>query len=195
MVILVNRYSASASEIVSACLQDHKRALIVGERTWGKGSVQNVIELEGGKSALKLTTASYHRPSGKNIHRFPGAKDTDEWGVMPDDNYTVDFTNEELQHYFEYRRNRDVLSSEGPPKSDFVDRQLNKALEYLTSQLGEGAKGTEEKPAEKKPAEPEAKEKSQPEKDATKAEKDKEKEKANASDLLLRLPLRLPRAA
>ena len=85
MVVLVNHYSASASEIVSACLQDHKRAVVIGERTWGKGSVQNVIELEGGKSALKLTTASYQRPSGKNIHRFPDAKETDEWGVMPDD--------------------------------------------------------------------------------------------------------------
>ncbi len=72
MAIIVNHYSASASEIVAACLQDHHRAVIVGERSWGKGSVQNVIELENGTSALKLTTASYHRPSGKNIHRFPG---------------------------------------------------------------------------------------------------------------------------
>ena len=91
MVVLVNRYSASASEIVSACLQDHKRAVIIGERTWGKGSVQNVIDLEGGASALKLTTASYHRPSGKNIHRFPKAKDTDDWGVMPNDDFKVEF--------------------------------------------------------------------------------------------------------
>ena len=49
----------------------------MGERTWGKGSVQNVIEMENGRSALKLTTAAYFRPSGKNIHRFPDSKDTD----------------------------------------------------------------------------------------------------------------------
>src|SRR5581483_5906566 len=78
MAVLVNRFSASSSEIVAACLQDHKRAIVVGERTWGKGSVQNVVELEGGRSALKLTTASYKRPSGKNIHRFPNAKESDE---------------------------------------------------------------------------------------------------------------------
>lgn len=135
MTVLVNRYSASASEIVSAALQDHKRAVVVGERTWGKGSVQNVIELENGKSALKLTTASYLRPSGKNIHRFPDAKESDEWGVMPDDGYGVRFSNDETQQYLEYRKLRDVLSKDGPPKSDYVDRQLAKALEYLNSQL------------------------------------------------------------
>ena len=77
----MNHYSASASEIVAACLQDHQRAVVVGERTWGKGSVQNIIEMDGGNSALKLTTAGYRRPNGKNIHRFPDAKETDEWGV------------------------------------------------------------------------------------------------------------------
>ena len=83
MAVLVNRFSASSSEIVAACLQDHKRAVVGGERTWGKGSVQTLIPLESGKGVLKLTTASYCRPNGKNIHRFPDAKDTDEWGVMP----------------------------------------------------------------------------------------------------------------
>ena len=71
IAVLVNRYSASASEIVSACLQDHKRAVVIGERTWGKGSVQNVIELEGGRSALKLTTASYKCPAVKTSTAFP----------------------------------------------------------------------------------------------------------------------------
>jgi carboxyl-terminal processing protease len=109
MVVLVNHYSASASEIVSACLQDNDRAVVMGERTWGKGSVQNVIELEGGKSALKLTTASYHRPNGKNIHRFPDAKDEDEWGVLPNDGYELKLNGFQTGRLIEYRRQRDIL--------------------------------------------------------------------------------------
>jgi hypothetical protein len=85
MVILINKFSASASEIVAAALQDHGRAVVVGERSYGKGSVQNIILMEKDTSALKLTTASYWRPSGKNIHRFPDSKETDEWGVRPSD--------------------------------------------------------------------------------------------------------------
>ena len=100
---------ASASEIVSACLQDHQRAVIIGERTWGKGSVQNVIELEDGKSALKLTTASYKRPSGKNIHRFPDSKETDEWGVMPDLGYELGLNDRETHELLVDRRNRDII--------------------------------------------------------------------------------------
>ena len=151
MAILINHYSASASEIVSAALQDHKRAVIIGERSWGKGSVQNVIQLESGKSALKLTTASYHRPSGKNIHRFPGAKDEDEWGVMPDTGYAVKVPLLEMQKYLEYRRSRDVLGKSAPPKSEFTDSQLAKALDYIRTQLKPEADKTTkvEKPAEK----------------------------------------------
>ncbi|RME75681.1 MAG: S41 family peptidase, partial [Planctomycetota bacterium] len=78
VIILVNRGSASASEIVSGALQDHKRALLVGERTWGKGSVQSIFEIPEGrddegrviKSKVKLTTALYYTPSGRSIHRI-----------------------------------------------------------------------------------------------------------------------------
>jgi len=147
MVVLVNHYSASASEIVAACLQDHHRAIIVGERSWGKGSVQNVIELEGGASALKLTTASYHRPSGKNIHKFPGASESDAWGVMPDPGYEVKFSPRETREYLEtYRRDRDILSKNGPPASDFKDRQLDKALEAVRTKVAEGAKSAGQSP-------------------------------------------------
>jgi carboxyl-terminal processing protease len=66
MVVLVNGFTASAAEIVAGALQDHRRAVIVGQRTWGKGSVQNVIELPD-QSALKLTVARYYTPSGRSI--------------------------------------------------------------------------------------------------------------------------------
>jgi carboxyl-terminal processing protease len=84
MVVLVNPFSASASEIVAGCLQDHNRAIIVGERTFGKGSVQNLIPLEGDKAMLKLTTSKYYLPKGRSIHREEDMTDKDEWGVVPD---------------------------------------------------------------------------------------------------------------
>lgn len=155
MAVLVNRMSASASEILCACLQDHKRAIVVGERTWGKGSVQNVIQLEGGESALKLTTASYHRPSGKNIHRFPGASEADEWGVKPDEGYAVSFSIPQTEGYFNYRKSRDLPREGAAPASDFVDTQLAKALEYIHAALSSKDTAPEEpapQQAAKKPA-------------------------------------------
>jgi carboxyl-terminal processing protease len=68
MIVLVNRASASASEIVSGALQDHDRALLVGQTTWGKGLVQSLFPLDDGYF-LKLTTARYFTPSGRSIQR------------------------------------------------------------------------------------------------------------------------------
>jgi len=155
MAVLINRFSASASEILSACLQDHKRAVVIGERSWGKGSVQNVIELESGASALKLTTAGYLRPSGKNIHRFPDSKVTDEWGVHPDDE--IKFTRKELEDYDEYRRARDVLTEAAPPESSFTDRQFEKALERVRAMLSDSDKKNESDKDEKKETDEKAK--------------------------------------
>lgn len=190
MAVLINRYSASASEIVSACLQDHDRAVVIGERSWGKGSVQNVIELEEGASALKLTTASYHRPSGKNIHRFPNSKETDEWGVTPNDGYLLKFSNKEMREYLEYRRNRDVLSEEGPPESDFDDTQLKKAVDYLKSELEPEDSDDDGKQEESKTEE----DSSEPKADNSEKEDAKTKTEAKEKDgeetsLLMPIPL------
>jgi carboxyl-terminal processing protease len=80
MIVLVNEHSASASEIVSGSLMDNKRALVIGTRTYGKGSVQEVIPLDDKGGELKLTVAYYYLPSGKCVHRLKDAKD---WGVDP----------------------------------------------------------------------------------------------------------------
>jgi carboxyl-terminal processing protease len=137
MAVLVNHYSASASEIVSACLQDHHRAIVVGERSWGKGSVQNVIDLENGKSALKLTTAGYLRPSGKNIHRPEDAPEEGEWGVAPNEGYAHKFDDAETRRYLEWRRERDILKKSIDPnvEAGFTDAQLEKALDYLRREI------------------------------------------------------------
>ena len=74
MVVLINGGSASASEIVSGALQDHRRAIVVGTKSFGKGSVQTLIPLKG-DGAMRLTTARYYTPSGRSIQAL---------GVMPD---------------------------------------------------------------------------------------------------------------
>lgn len=111
LAVLVDHYSASASEVFSACLQDNERAVIIGERTWGKGSVQNVIRMEQGDSALKLTTASYHRPSGVNIHRFPDMKPEDQWGVTPDEGFLIELSRTDRLAVNRQRYNRDILKN------------------------------------------------------------------------------------
>jgi carboxyl-terminal processing protease len=116
IVVLSNRLSASASEIVAACLQDHNRAVVCGERSWGKGTVQNLIEMEGRRSALRITTATYWRPSGNNIHKTDKATDDDEWGVTPNPDLQVTLTDEELSRVARDRRNKDFsIPSKTPP--------------------------------------------------------------------------------
>jgi carboxyl-terminal processing protease len=96
MAVMIDGGSASASEIVAACLQDHKRATVVGTRSYGKGTVQNILPLQFGRSALRLTVARYFRPSDKNIHRKPDATEEDEWGVTPNEGFTVAIDDETL---------------------------------------------------------------------------------------------------
>jgi carboxyl-terminal processing protease len=149
VAILVNGFSASASEIVAGCLQDHRRAVVIGARTWGKGTVQNILELEGGRSALKLTTASYWRPSGENIHRRRDVSEDEPWGVKPNHEYTVELTEEETRKVMWDREIRDLFPGlienspeildtlrerfDDPELSDepYDDPQMRRAIKYV----------------------------------------------------------------
>ena len=84
LIVLINEGSASASEIVAGALQDHKRAIILGAQSYGKGSVQTIFPLND-RSAIRMTTALYYTPSGDSIHRI---------GVTPDIEVKSDFSSE-----------------------------------------------------------------------------------------------------
>jgi carboxyl-terminal processing protease len=137
MAVLVNQQTASAAEIVAACLQDHHRAAIVGGRTYGKGTIQQVIDLAHDCGAMKLTTASYWRPSGKNINRAENADANADWGVSPDEGCKVALTSEEQNRWRMWRARRDALPSAvkngavEKTAEPFVDRPLMRAIEYV----------------------------------------------------------------
>lgn len=138
MACLSNGTTASGSEIVAACLQDHKRATIIGERSYGKGSVQNIQDFEDGQ--LKLTVALFYRPSGKKLDRIrmPG-RNADEWGVTPDQGYTINLSPKERDeladhlHQLERIFPRDRQAKE--TKSAFRDRQLERAVEFFREKI------------------------------------------------------------
>jgi len=120
VAVLISRRSASGSEIVAGALQDHRRAVVVGTRSFGKGSVQTIMKLSDG-SALRLTTARYYTPSGRSIHRNPYEESEDdeeaEWGIVPD--FPVPISREEqngiIRHWREehiIRNNNEELESD-----------------------------------------------------------------------------------
>ncbi|MDR1943041.1 MAG: S41 family peptidase [Endomicrobium sp.] len=124
-VVLINRGSASASEIVSGALQDFRRSLIIGSNTFGKGSVQTVIPLPDG-TALRLTIAKYYLPSGRPINHSneKNAKN----GITPDIDIPITIE-EEIKLYAQ----SDILFSKNKDekKNIIEDKALNKALEII----------------------------------------------------------------
>ena len=141
LVVLVNEGSASASEIVAGALQDHKRAIIMGSQTFGKGSVQTVRQL-GPDTALKITTARYFTPSGKSIQ----AK-----GIVPD--VLLDDTAEGSPYAILRMREADLdkhLESGQDKKDAAKDKEREKAREEALKRLEEESKkpNSERRPPE-----------------------------------------------
>lgn len=129
MVVLIDGETASASEILSAALQDYQRATIVGERSFGKGVVQEIFPLPMNSGTLQLTDASYWRPSNRNIHRSHDAEDDDIWGVLPDPNGLLEVS--ELQRYASLQiRDRRSNSYSGE-----TDKLLAKFIDRLPEEI------------------------------------------------------------
>jgi carboxyl-terminal processing protease len=136
VAVLVDGLTASAAEIVAACLQDHRRATVVGSRTYGKGTVQSILPLSDGRSLLKLTTSEYLRPSRANIHRRAGDGDDAVWGVTPDAGCEITPTAASLERTRAWRRARDLAGAAGgvPPRE--IDPVLAVALQLLSGSSG-----------------------------------------------------------
>ncbi len=133
LVILVNGGTASASEIFAGCMKDHHRGVLVGAKTYGKGSVQTPFELAD-KSRLKITTARYFTPSGYSVHKIPGQR---EYGLEPD--YLIELTDEEILNVQrKWSEERIVKSSDPQPSkvpAGFIDYQMKAAIEVLDAKL------------------------------------------------------------
>ncbi|MCE9591874.1 MAG: S41 family peptidase [Planctomycetes bacterium] len=146
MVVIANEASASASEVVTGALSDNGRAQFVGTRTFGKGSVQQVVMLDDGQGALKITNAYYYLPNGRNIHRREG-KET--WGVDPSEGCYVPMSNDAIRKMLEIRREGDVLRKMAGDKAHetvtpvwlrekLVDPQLAAGLEAVLGKIKTG---------------------------------------------------------
>lgn len=141
LAVLINRQSASASEVLAAALQDNHRATIIGERSFGKGTVQSVVRMERGLSAMKLTTAGYLRPSGINIHRYPEHRISDVWGVNPDPEQVLQLSAEQFAAWQKTFSTAADPAGKALNLTDLLDTdpQLQQALKWAATQATNAA--------------------------------------------------------
>src|SRR5262245_2519668 len=133
VIVLINGGSASASEIVAGALQDHKRATILGTRSFGKGSVQTIIPLGGGNGALRLTTARYFTPAGRSIQAKGIVPDIEALQDVPDEVKSRTETRGEssLRGHLKAEGEEQAGSQSYVPPEAKDDKALNMALELM----------------------------------------------------------------
>jgi C-terminal peptidase prc len=136
MAVLVNGNSASASELVSACWQDHERATVIGDRTFGKGTVVTFSYFEPTGGILNLTTATFWRPSGKNLEKImTNGKENEDWGVVPNDGFRIKLGRHEETDLFEHLRKQEIIPrrdlKDPEAAKDFRDVQLERAVAHM----------------------------------------------------------------
>lgn len=140
MVVLINGDSKGGAEMIAAALQDHHRAVLVGQRTHGKGNVQKLRPL--GTIAIKVTSGTIARPNGKPLHRFPDSKPDDPWGVHPDPDHEFRVSpdvSRALRTWGEEQTMRPGSSTKRLPLDDpLIDAQRTAGLETLTELLSSG---------------------------------------------------------
>lgn len=149
VVILLNRFSASASEVFSGALVDHDRAVVLGERSVGKGSVQSVIPIPSAPGAvLKITDRNYYLPSGRSIQR---TDDSAVWGVDPTPGFYVPLTLDETREVVRARQEEDIIRDDEAElhadsrvsdpewiETELRDLQLAGAMRAITAKIETG---------------------------------------------------------
>lgn len=139
MVVLINEHSASASEVLAGALKDLGRATVVGARSYGKGSVQEVVPLDANAGELKITVAYWYLPSGKRVQRL---KDATEWGVEPDIVVPMDDAAQARLMTEQLNAERMWVSTTAPAATQPVaatqpiDPQLDRAVAVIREKLG-----------------------------------------------------------